>query len=180
MWADISGWTDVPAAQPAASQAKEIPQRAAEDAAWSIMGRERHLATAVKLVRAEAALTSCREERDRLNEELDRTEQERDKSKSSQQYYSNLLDKEKKAWCDVAAELGRVREERDRAQEVIAAHERIDANKYMEWGYAGGPDQCSHGYAKGIACPQCDLETIRAYRAALNTVSDRQPEGEKP
>lgn len=29
--------------------------------------------------------------------------------------------------------------------------------KYLDWANAGGPNECKHGYAKGIPCPQCDL-----------------------
>jgi hypothetical protein len=30
------------------------------------------------------------------------------------------------------------------------------AGAYIPWANAGGPDECAHGRAKGIACPECD------------------------
>ena len=28
--------------------------------------------------------------------------------------------------------------------------------KYLHWSEAGGPNECEHGYAEGIPCPNCD------------------------
>lgn len=44
-----------------------------------------------------------------------------------------------------------------------------ETKKYLAWGYAGGPNECKHGYAAGIACPGCDAE-----KAA------QPPSGEQP
>lgn len=30
--------------------------------------------------------------------------------------------------------------------------------KYLPWTMAGGPNECAHGYAEGIPCPDCDRE----------------------
>lgn len=29
---------------------------------------------------------------------------------------------------------------------------------YIPWANAGGPNECVHGYAEGIPCPQCDAD----------------------
>jgi hypothetical protein len=31
--------------------------------------------------------------------------------------------------------------------------------KYLPWELAGGPNECAHGYAEGVPCPDCDRET---------------------
>jgi hypothetical protein len=31
-----------------------------------------------------------------------------------------------------------------------------DKKKYLDWASAGGPNECKHGYAAGIPCPDCD------------------------
>jgi hypothetical protein len=36
------------------------------------------------------------------------------------------------------------------------------SKSYLDWAYAGGPDECVHGCAKGIPCPQCDATAARA------------------
>jgi predicted RNase H-like nuclease (RuvC/YqgF family) len=28
--------------------------------------------------------------------------------------------------------------------------------QYLHWSQAGGPNECEHGYAEGIPCPNCD------------------------
>lgn len=28
--------------------------------------------------------------------------------------------------------------------------------EYLHWSQAGGPNECEHGYAEGIPCPNCD------------------------
>jgi hypothetical protein len=33
---------------------------------------------------------------------------------------------------------------------------------YIDWGSAGGPDECAHGYGRGLPCPQCDIDTALA------------------
>jgi chromosome segregation ATPase len=30
--------------------------------------------------------------------------------------------------------------------------------EYLHWSQAGGPNECEHGYAEGIPCPNCDAE----------------------
>lgn len=39
-----------------------------------------------------------------------------------------------------------------------------DSNGYLRWEYAGGPNECAHGYAEGIACPRCDAAGRRIMR----------------
>jgi len=29
-------------------------------------------------------------------------------------------------------------------------------DRYIPWTNAGGPNECKHGYARGIPCPECD------------------------
>lgn len=40
-------------------------------------------------------------------------------------------------------------------QQQPAQHGR-EPKKYLPWTDAGGPNECSHGYAEGIPCPHCD------------------------
>lgn len=42
--------------------------------------------------------------------------------------------------------------------------------KYLPWANAGGPNECKHGYAAGIPCPDCD-EIAKA---------EQPPSGEQP
>jgi hypothetical protein len=35
--------------------------------------------------------------------------------------------------------------------------------KYLDWASAGGPNECEHGYAKGIPCPRCDKDKQDRY-----------------
>lgn len=44
--------------------------------------------------------------------------------------------------------------------EAVAAAKRLLANVYMDWNIAGGPNQCRHGYADGIPCPDCDRRRV--------------------
>lgn len=48
------------------------------------------------------------------------------------------------------------------AETIIAAAVRLEANRYQRWQDSGGPDECPHGIADGIACPACDLRTVRS------------------
>jgi hypothetical protein len=32
---------------------------------------------------------------------------------------------------------------------------------YLPWAEAGGPNECAHGYARGIPCPSCDAAVVR-------------------
>ena len=36
----------------------------------------------------------------------------------------------------------------------------------MDWGNAGGPNECRHGYAEGIPCPECAEEHARRIDSA--------------
>lgn len=40
--------------------------------------------------------------------------------------------------------------------EVFFVH--TNGKKYLRWAYAGGKNDCKHGYAIGIPCPDCDDE----------------------
>lgn len=40
--------------------------------------------------------------------------------------------------------------------EKAAAEERLRSHKYTDWGSAGGPNECQHGFAAGIPCRLCD------------------------
>jgi hypothetical protein len=31
-----------------------------------------------------------------------------------------------------------------------------NGKEYLGWQWAGGPNECKHGYAQGIPCPDCD------------------------
>jgi hypothetical protein len=37
-----------------------------------------------------------------------------------------------------------------------AAEVAMSEKKYLDWAFAGGPNECAHGYAAGIPCPKCD------------------------
>jgi multidrug efflux pump subunit AcrA (membrane-fusion protein) len=46
-----------------------------------------------------------------------------------------------------------------------------ETTKYLHWSEAGGPNECEHGYAEGIPCPQCDKSPrIIALLAELATL----------
>jgi len=47
-------------------------------------------------------------------------------------------------------------------REAVQAAGRIMAGKYLPWSNAGGPNECAHGRADGIPCPECDLLTLKA------------------
>lgn len=36
------------------------------------------------------------------------------------------------------------------------ARKRVEEKGYLPWAEAGGPNECTHGYAEGIPCPKCD------------------------
>ena len=38
--------------------------------------------------------------------------------------------------------------------------------KYLTWAEAGGPNECAHGYARGLPCPRCDARTAAEVAAA--------------
>jgi len=38
---------------------------------------------------------------------------------------------------------------------------RLWVNNYVEWGNAGGTNECKHGYAAGIHCMGCDIELVK-------------------
>ena len=54
---------------------------------------------------------------------------------------------------------------------------RLVKNEYISWHKAGGPNECTHGFAAGIACRQCDLAVLanlrsEQLRAGLKRASD--------
>ncbi len=51
-----------------------------------------------------------------------------------------------------------------------------DANGYLRWELAGGPNECSHGYASGIPCPQCDLARARAMLPYHDVIGTKRAE----
>lgn len=53
-----------------------------------------------------------------------------------------------------AEEIERLTAERDAAI-------RLERGGYVHWSTAGGPNECAHGRAEGIACPECDAGLIR-------------------
>ena len=62
-----------------------------------------------------------------------------------------------------------------RAEANIVASVRLIWYRYMEWQKAGGPDECAHGYAKGIPCRACDVDTVMSARAALSPQNGGPP-----
>jgi len=46
------------------------------------------------------------------------------------------------------------------AAALLAASERLRVGRYLDWGAAGGPDECQHGVAAGIACRACDQALV--------------------
>lgn len=51
------------------------------------------------------------------------------------------------------------------AKRVIEAAQRLRNHHYPHWSSAGGPNECSHGFAEGIPCPSCDDALVAAYDA---------------
>jgi len=49
-------------------------------------------------------------------------------------------------------------------QDVLDAALRLLAHDYPDWARSGGPNECQHGIAEGIACKRCDEAIVRAYR----------------
>lgn len=47
--------------------------------------------------------------------------------------------------------------------EVKAAAARLKEGEYIAWTGAGGPDECGHGFAAGVPCPDCDRATLDAW-----------------
>ncbi len=45
-------------------------------------------------------------------------------------------------------------------EEQVKTLTRLMKNDYVDWVNAGGPNQCKHGFAAGIACRDCDLATV--------------------
>lgn len=39
---------------------------------------------------------------------------------------------------------------------ALDMEQAVKPKKYLDWANAGGPNECIHGYAAGIPCPQCD------------------------
>jgi hypothetical protein len=50
-----------------------------------------------------------------------------------------------------------------------------DANGYLRWELAGGPNECAHGYARGIPCPKCDQSLVQfGLPAGCEVISTRR------
>lgn len=50
---------------------------------------------------------------------------------------------------------------------------RMVDNDYQPWDRSGGPNECVHGVAAGIACRSCDEEACRAYRDSIRDRAGR-------
>lgn len=62
---------------------------------------------------------------------------------------------------------------------VQQAKNRIETNYvYIGWQSAGGPNECKHGYAKGIPCPRCDEALVAA--ASSDMLSRLTPPAKEP
>lgn len=70
--------------------------------------------------------------------------------------------------------LKRLVKERDEARAVAT---RLAVGKYLRWSDAGGPSDCAHGYALGIACRACDVEKTTRWERRGGLVS---PASNKP
>ncbi len=46
------------------------------------------------------------------------------------------------------------------ARDAKLAGEDAASKAYLPWTEAGGPDECAHGYADGIPCPECDKAKV--------------------
>ena len=48
---------------------------------------------------------------------------------------------------------------------------KVTKPEYLHWSQAGGPNECEHGYAEGIPCPNCDanprVQELRAENERL-------------
>jgi hypothetical protein len=42
--------------------------------------------------------------------------------------------------------------------EVLTSTPPAEPKRYIPWANAGGPNECKHGYAAGIPCPDCDRD----------------------
>ena len=46
--------------------------------------------------------------------------------------------------------------------------------EYLHWSEAGGQNECEHGYAEGIPCPNCDANPrIQELRAEVEREANR-------
>lgn len=60
-------------------------------------------------------------------------------------------------------------------QRVKQARNRIETHYvYVDWASAGGPNECSHGFAAGIPCPHCDRLLVPASLPAEGPSEVRQ------
>ncbi len=51
----------------------------------------------------------------------------------------------------------------------------------VDWASAGGPNECAHGYAEGIACPGCDPEKFgEKWEGVMITYKERDAPGGEP
>jgi len=54
--------------------------------------------------------------------------------------------------------------------------EPAQPKKYLDWGHAGGPNECRHGYAEGISCPSCDAAEKAAKEVVAQAAEPAQGE----
>ena len=64
-------------------------------------------------------------------------------------------------------------------EEMKAAQERLQKNEYLTWAQGGGPNECWHGIAAGIACRHCDQELVAKLPADASP-SEPQDEPKRP
>lgn len=68
------------------------------------------------------------------------------------------------AWADeMNKDLAQSRATEAELRAIAEAGVRLHMAKYLPWHDAGGPNECSHGYAEGIPCPRCDGETLMRF-----------------
>lgn len=56
------------------------------------------------------------------------------------------------------------------AVRALEAAVRLDNDKYIAWGYAGGVNDCAHGYGEGIPCEACDRVKVQDALGAIETL----------
>lgn len=60
------------------------------------------------------------------------------------------------------------------AKEILGAFKRRHEDRYLQWTFAGGVNDCKHGFGEGIPCPKCDLKTIIDYVDAATAQTGKQ------
>jgi len=58
-------------------------------------------------------------------------------------------------------------DERVKLRLAFQAATRLLSGDHFHWSNAGGENECKHGYAAGIPCPQCDKITVEEMTKAL-------------